>query len=190
MIEPSNEEAINKKSWISRNSFLFYNILAPLAVLAVAMLLIWGYFQIFPKYQNSMVKGNVDAARPVDNVATSYANNQTPADDGAYSPDRENGASGPDEHSLMWSCSRTNSNGSGTVPCVMIHEVNYVVFNFTDDADITFWLGDSEGPFSSVDGVQAEGSHREQANGFCEFIGNGARCEATSGTEVIKYEAK
>jgi len=107
-----------------------------------------------------------------------------------YSPDREHGASGPDDYSLMWSCSRTNSNGSGTVPCIIVREVNNIVFNFTDDADITFWHGPVEGNSAEVSGVQAEGSYREQAFGFCEFVGDGARCRASNGPEMVEYEAR
>jgi len=102
----------------------------------------------------------------------------------------DHGASGPDDYSNMWSCSRTNSNGSGTVPCIIIRGVNNIVFNFTDDADITFWHGPMEGNSAEVSGIQAEGSYREQAFGFCEIIGDGVRCRASNGPEMVEYEAR
>lgn len=102
----------------------------------------------------------------------------------------DHGASSPDDYSNMWSCSRTNSNGSGTVPCIIIREVNNIVFDFTDDADITFWHGPLEGNSVEVSGVQTEGSYREEAFGFCEFAGDAARCRASNGPEIITYEAR
>lgn len=131
---------------------------------------------------------------PVDNYNPSAdavgIEQQYPGSTIDYSPDREHGATSPDDYSNMWSCSRSNSNGSGTVPCIIVREVNNVVFNFTDDADITFWHGPVEGNSTEVSGVQAEGSYREQAFGFCEFTGNGARCRASNGPEMVEYEAR
>ena len=49
-------KARNKNAkWISRNSFLLYSIIAPVAALMLIMILAWIYFHIFPKSDRSIV---------------------------------------------------------------------------------------------------------------------------------------
>ena len=102
---------------------------------------------------------------------------------------QEPGTSLPDE-GTGWSCFLSNASGSGRVPCILIKEPNRVTFSFEDSAQITFHTQDQEGSTSEVSGVQVEGANREPAFGFCEFFGNGARCEATNGGTIVEYEAR
>ena len=89
-----------------------------------------------------------------------------------------------------WVCSRSNANGSGTVPCILITEPNRVTFSFTDSAQITFHTQNRQGKTAEVSGVQVEGSNREPAFGFCDFTNGGARCRVSNGPEMVEYEAR
>lgn len=102
---------------------------------------------------------------------------------------QEPGRTLPDE-GQGWQCFRSNAVGSGTVPCILIKEPNRVTFSFEDSAQITFHTQDQEGSTAEVSGVQVEGANREPAFGFCEFRGNGARCEASNGAMMIEYDAR
>ena len=94
------------------------------------------------------------------------------------------------DEGLLWNCSRSNANGSGSAPCVLIKEQNRVTFSFTDSAQITFHTQNRQGQTAEVSGVQVEGSNREPAFGFCDFTNDGARCRASNGPEMVEYEAR
>lgn len=94
------------------------------------------------------------------------------------------------DEGLLWNCSRSNANGAGSAPCVLIKEPNRVTFSFTDSAQITFHTQNRQGQTAEVSGVQVEGSNREPAFGFCDFTNDGARCRASNGPEMVEYEAR
>lgn len=95
------------------------------------------------------------------------------------------------DEGLGWTCTRSNANGSGTVPCQMIIEPNRITYSFADSAQITFHVqnADANG-IQEVSGVQVEQANREPAFGFCEKRGEGIRCEASNGQQMVEYEAR
>ncbi len=195
MIEPSNEEATNKKSWISKNSFLFYNILAPIGVLFFAMFVLWLYFQIFPKYQTSQVTASVNGAMPVESRSADSGEPiasrvQSEAEIAASA--RNVPLSEVTDEGYVWSCTRETPAGSGALPCIFILNPNRITFSYFDSsAQVTFHVrdlapGETEAEFF---GVQVEGSAMEPATGFCEQVANSAYCKASSGSQTVIYTA-
>lgn len=94
------------------------------------------------------------------------------------------------DEGLGWTCTRSNANGAGTVPCQLIVEPNRVTYSFVDSAQVTFHVQNADASgVQEVSGVQVEGGNREAAFGFCEQRGDALRCEASNGETMVEYEA-